>query len=594
MKKRLLCIVLVLILLTSLVLPADAVSKEEFNGTRSMQVTADWSDLENYINGGRTAFDQILRGNMPEWFMYKIHTQGRDVTCTFSFSFTSFEDYQKKLTQLIMRTPAILYSREDSLLLLESCKSFELLNFLEAALNHHACLSEKTLQEIFRLTQSSIEINGKSYDASDSVCIRPENQEEFLIDELSVKTETRRNYGFSRTITAQVKSGGDADALEAQFSQAGNAKIQKAEKTYQVSVSFDAASQAELVSKTMAALNSPTFISEQQKASDNNTVTVERTEFFDLDHLLREGGSFTYTYVYPSYCDNLISENGSAQISASTVTSRGESFVVYTYQRKLQFRSMDICTDLSSPSGKITRSITCTLPLDIAEEYHSAVTDRFKLNLVNGSVMDIYDEDDKRIYKISFSSFLHKEIEEFTAAILNDSSYKFKSSVSLLPYAEQEILDSFQTDDIISRIVPTDEITATYILPNLSRVSEIAGAEVSPDGSVITFRIRTKDKIHFQYQQLNMISLTVLMCAAVLLILILIFAGMRKKTKRAQKRARQTCASRRRSSGTAARSKFDGEQAAAASGQPLFCGNCGVRLAPGGCFCQNCGARIER
>ena len=152
MKKRFAYVFLAIILAASIVLPANAAARDEFSGTRSFQITADWSDLENYINGGRTAFDQILRGNMPEWFVYDIRTQGRDVTCTFSFSFSSFEDYQSKLATLIMRSPAILYSQEKDLLLMESCTPYDLLNFLENALNQHNCLSEKTLQEIFPLT----------------------------------------------------------------------------------------------------------------------------------------------------------------------------------------------------------------------------------------------------------------------------------------------------------------------------------------------------------------------------------------------------------------------------------------------------------
>lgn len=574
MKKRLLHIVLVLILLTSLMLPADAASKEEFTGTRSIQVTADWSDLENYINGGRTAFDQILRGSMPEWFAYEIHTQVRDVTCTFSFSFTSFEDYQKKLKQLIMRTPAILYSREDSLLLMESCTSFDLLNFLEAALNEKKCLSEKSLEEIFRLTGSTIEIHSQSYDAINGVCIRPEDSEAVLMDNLSVKTVTNKNYGFSRTITAQVKSGGDADELEKQFSLVGNAKVRKNEDSYEVSVSFNAASQADLVSKTMQCLNSPTFISETQTAYDHKMVTVERTEFFDIDHLLGDNGSFSYTYVYPSYCENVISEDGSAHIHDSSVTSEGESFIAYTYQRKLQFSSLEIYTDLSAPSGKITRTVICKVPLEIAEVFHRNVTDKLRLNLVNGSVMDISDEGDSRCYKITFSSFLHKEIEVFTASILDDPGYKFDSSLSKLPFAENKIQDIFRVDSPISQIVPADEIAVTYILPDSARVKEGIDADVSTDGSVVTFHIRSKDNISLSYRHMNIIGLTgpaVVICLTAFLIAMIVNRIRRR--------------SRKGGSGTAS---------PVTSHQVRFCGNCGSRLAPDGQFCQECGAKIQR
>lgn len=592
MKKRILCMFLTMLLAASVVLPANAAAGDEFSGTRSLQITADWSDLENYVNGGRTAFDQILRANMPEWFAYDIHTQGRDVTCTFSFSFTSFEDYQSKLAMLIMRSPAILYSREKDLLLMESCMSYDLLNFLENALNQHNCLLEKTLQEIFPLTGSSIDINGQVYDASAGVYIRPEESEAVLMDYLSVQTDTKKNNSYSRTITAQVGSGSDADDLERQFSGAGDPEVHKIEGGYEVTVSFEAVSQTELVSKTMQCLNAPTFISERQTPVDGKTVQVERTEFFDIDHLLEEEGVFSYTYNYPSYYDQPIPEKESIQIADSCVRAEGESFVIFTYQRKLQFSSLEICTDLSAPSGKITRTVILTLPLEIAEEYHKNVTDRLRLNLVNGSVMDIYDEGDKRYYQISFSSFLHREIEEFTASVLDDPKYKFDASFSWIPMAKNIIQESFQTDDMISHIVPADEITATYILPEWSNVKESGNAAYALTGSAVTFQIRSKDKISLVYRQVNMVGLGILIAGAVLVLVMILRVVRRIRGKAGRTRKARTKVPVP-SRGTE-RVVSGGNRSAAGSYQVRFCGECGTRIETEGNFCQECGARIER
>lgn len=588
MKKRFACVFLAIILAASIVLPANAAARDEFSGTRSFQITADWSDLENYINGGRTAFDQILRGNMPEWFVYDIRTQGRDVTCAFSFSFSSFEDYQSKLATLIMRSPAILYSQEKDLLLMESCTPYDLLNFLENALNQHNCLSEKTLQEIFPLIGSGIEINGQTYDASAGVYIRPEEAEAVLLENLSVDTSTKKNYAYSRVITAQVGSGSDADDLERQFSAAGEPEVHKIEGGYEVSVSFEAVSQEELVYKTMQCLNAPTFISESQTPVDGKTVQVERTEFFDVDHMLKEEGTFSYTYNYPSYYDQLIPEKESVQINDSYVQATGESFVIFTYQRKLQFSSVEILTDLSAPSGKITRVITCTLPLEIAEEYHKKVTDRLRLNLVNGSVLDIYDEGDRRYYQISFSSFLNKEIETFTAAILDDPKYKFDASLTWFPFAENQINDSFQTDDMISGIVPADEITATYILPELARVKEPAEAE----DSAVTFRIRSKDKVSLVYRQVHIIGLAILIAGTVLVLIMILTVVRRIRGKAGRAGKKRTKIS---SPGPGPkRTASSKSHSAAGSYQVRFCGECGTRIEADAYFCPECGSRIER
>ena len=588
MKKRFLTFLMVLVLLLSLPFHTQA-AEEEFSGTRTAAFTADWSDLENFVNGGRSAFSLILRSELPEWATYKLRTQGRDVTLTLSFSFDSLPDYKEKVAYLTLRTPSLICSQEDGLLLIENGTSIDLLSFLKAELDARNSLSEKTLDQIFALSDSRITINSEAYELTDGVCIHPDGMEFTPMDKLSVETQTAKNNAYTRTITATIDlnkgSSGDVEDLENQFNQVGEARVKREsgnERT--VSVTFEALSQAELERKTMLCLNAPTFISEQQAYLDNRTVSVERTEFFDLEQLLREEGTFYYSFSLPSYCENLSASDAQVQLSETCITAENTSFITCAYERPLQFSAVEIHTDMSSLFGKMERTILCTVPTTIADHYHNTIKEKLQLNLCNGSVLNIYDEAGMRHYEITFSAWRATDIEEFTIAVLNSSDYAFESQTSWIPFGKSEIADSYDADDLISRIVPAERMTASYTLSNLSvfakDMADAENAEIS--GKTITFQIRSGSGISIVYRQIHIIRCVLLLAAFVILLILVrrIIRTIRRFTARLRGK------------------KIPSEHPSRKKKQPaqpsvFFCPYCGERNTTANRFCHHCGRGLE-
>ena len=73
----------------------------EFKGTRNFSVLIDLSNLENYVNGGRTKLEYLIRVFKTDWVNIETLVNGINLEIKMSFEFSSYNDYINKLTMLL-------------------------------------------------------------------------------------------------------------------------------------------------------------------------------------------------------------------------------------------------------------------------------------------------------------------------------------------------------------------------------------------------------------------------------------------------------------------------------------------------------------
>ena len=576
MKRRLMAMLLACVLMISLPVCVGA-EESDISGVRTVEFKADWSDLENYVNGGRSHFDLILRSILPEWASYKLRSHNRNVTLTLAFSFDSLADYKDKVTELILRTPTLVCVQEaGGLLMIDNYTSFELLNFLEEQLKELECLSEMGLDQVFHLSSSSITVNSREYPLEDAVNIHPDDVHILQMDRLAIQTEMTENYGYKRTIVAGVdmtqEARRDISGLQEQFSQVGEVSVDReSDDERTISVTFEAANQAQLERKTMLCLNAPTFIAEHQTAAADGTIRVERTEFFDLEQLLRPDGEFFYSFDLPDYCKNTADRN---------ISARNTPFISCTYDRDLRFDAIEIHTDLSSLSGRINRTILCTLPADVAENFHESIKGEFEKHMCRGTVLDIYDEKGMRCYRFSYSAWRASDVEAFTAAILNNTAGIFEMESGWFPLCRGMIVESFDADTLFHGLLPVDRISSSYTLSDwsffLKSMAEVEGAELS--GRTVTFQIRSGSTMTVSFRYVPVVR-----CAVVLLLLLVVFVLLLW----AVRKIRRISAGRRRKEKTNGHSA--GHNRKQKTSGTSFCPYCGEKNIAESRFCGRCG-----
>ena len=519
-----------------------------FSGSRCVKFNADKSDLDNFIDGGRAAFDLVLRSSTPSWLSCELSSDGRDLSLTISFTFDTFEDYSAHLTELLVSAPNLVYSAGDEMLLLEGYSAPELLNFLQTILSSMNCLKEKQLSDIFHVVFNEITVNANTHTfEQDRISIRPQNDTAVVFDSLEISTAGKKSGAYSRTITVQIDASvsgeDDVNAVRKRFKKAGKVKdTELSGAVAEISVTFDAKSQKEMTAKTMACLSAADSVSEQQIYVDKSTVGVTRTEFFDLMELLRsEDTPFTYSFEYPSYYNSVSSEDDTVSVTETAVTSRNEAYITFYYERGFAFSSVEITTDMSELFGKKARTVTLTAPVDLAVFYHDRIKEELQEHMVRGTVIDIFDEGGNRYYKLSFSSWFIKEVENFSKSVMN-SPYSFDIYSSWLPFGECSLQESLTVNNLISDMAPADEITVRYSFPEIFRfmdtVYEDGNASVS-DNSVL-FSIGSTDAMRLEYRGIDIVKSTVLALALlVILVVALIVVIKIKKKRKKSKRKKQ-------------------------------------------------------
>lgn len=417
---------------------ADIQEDTEFFGSRCVRFAADKSDVDNFINGGRPALDLALRKSTPSWLVYKLASDGRDLSLTLSFDFESYEDYEKKLEQLLGHEPYNVYKNDGGIYLMESFNAEALLNFVGLTLNEEENLSEFQLNQIFSADENKMTLNSKDYVFERRVSINPDGAAAVKADALSVRTAVDSDGVYRRTIEMEIDTKyapeSDVDRAEEQFETLGDVKRETLSDTrYALSVEFEAQNIGGLSEKTMSGLNAAVSVSERESYKDDDTVSVARTEYFDTEALLRntsgeavafgaEGGTiepskFYFEFFYPEASDSLSSDNEAVTVADGYVAARDEAMITYNYEKPFSFSEVYMTTRKDSLFGKINREIVYKLPVTVAGAYHETVRAQFEKSLADGMVFDIYDEGTVRYYKISYSSYFQKDIIAFTDSI---------------------------------------------------------------------------------------------------------------------------------------------------------------------------------
>ena len=522
MKKAFRSFIIALLCISCFVTSATYTFAEEaieegitFSGKRSVVFLADKSNLDNFIDGGRSALDLILRNNSPEWLDTKTTADGRDVLISLEFSFGSFEDYRSKIGELLTRESSMILSYLDGIVLLEDYSPFELLEMTENTLEAIEFLNEKTLEELITLQSNDIEINSKLYSfGNEAIIIRPGNDELITFDLLEIDTLGNEDSSFTRKIT--VKPTKNEKMVKKRFSSVEDAKTDVSNGL--VTVEFNAADRTELCAKTIICLNSAAYITEDKKITKEDTMSVSCEEFIDTGVILTEGSSFSYSFTCPEHYKNINSDMISDSDSKMIVATDTDS-IRYSYEYGLIFTDVSISTDMTDLFGKITRTVTLSAPLDIASHLHEKTMKELKSRLPKGVTLSVYDKNDVKFYEFKYSAWFDSDVEDFTNKIF-DAEGTFKINPGIMPLQKGTVVETSSYESFLPNTNEIQIIKYSYKLPKSAKIfiSSAYEEEVTVNGTSITFNMAPFREFDFEYYRMNYVKM--ILCILVFIILL--------------------------------------------------------------------------
>ena len=192
-------------------------------------------------------------------------------------------------------------------------------------------------------------------------------------------------------------------------------------------------------------------------------------------------------------------------VTEKTISTEGISGVEFSYKTPLNFSSVDILTDMSSPFGKISRKITYKMPLEFAHLTHEAIKKSFTKDLPDGITLTMTDDEEFRVYEFTFSTYSTDELSELSAAALKGKS-KVSKEVSAAPFGSGVYTETLSVGKTVSGMsIGVESVTSEFILGS-GEVIKAKKADRDFEKESSTVRFTSDDnsvKVEFEYERFN-------------------------------------------------------------------------------------------
>ena len=523
LKKYIFIILLSLIALITFVTPIYAESEKDFKGTRSIAVAVDLSDLDNYVNGGRTYLEAMIRTSSVDWLNYSTSVEDMNLVISISFDFDSFDDYYEKVTYMLGYEPTIINNEN---MYVESFSTLEMINyFLDDMQENNLYNLETSEMNLFSEVSSNITFDtGTTYESKNQRINESDNQYENIFKSLEVTTTYNENY--EREISLQLDSFGEKDKknyqelIKKRCDDLGVECKVDDKGSIEFTINFEAKTENELSYYTMNILNIASGITTKQDYRKGGKIKVTFSEFIDIDTLLTEDGTFKYSFTGKDYYKMLGATDdeaeGYSEKDSTEYYSGRENTVSFEYSIPFEFEKITIITDLSNNYGKITRTIRMSTNISIAENMHEKIKESLTKVLQDGMTLNIYDEGSKRNYDIVFSGFSTNKINNMTSKLVNGTSdLEVKSKI--FPFLWSSVEDKIEISKICDLVEHYNNINLEYVFKSGTEIKDYEGNTYIIEANSTQFS--------FKYLDIEKI---VIICLVIIIILIIIIIIKKK------------------------------------------------------------------
>ncbi|MBR2290355.1 MAG: hypothetical protein IJ867_07255 [Clostridia bacterium] len=509
---------------------------KEFKGTRTIQVLADNSNFNNYLNGGRDAFNDIIRINQIDWLTIELEAEEVTLNINLSFAFDSYQDYLDKVSILLGYSPVIIHEENTYI---EGFSTKDLVNFLvDDMQGANMYLNDTENIEIFVSGESKIEFeDGTVLEAENERIKQQENSDVSLsLKRLKIDTSFDKEENlFTRKMEFEIETKSDSTLNSMKKSFINRCKEEnveyKNEETRKFTVEFSRSSEKDLASTTMILLNTASNIGMKEQYENGNKVQVTYSEYLDLQEILNEDAEFSYTFDVSDFEKVRLvdgaNENAGFTLEDNIIkVEEPKSAYKFSYQKDFEFDKVEIITDFSN-DWYITRTFRLRARTIIAQNVHEEIKKSLENGLPDGTTLNIYDEGAYRYYDIVIKGNVN-QINSLTAKI-TDGEANLKVSQMLLPFMPSKVEDTIQVEQICSYVENYNNIEQRYIFKQDTKLPdrEELVVEITDEGAPVVIQ---NGNVSITYKNFDKILFAKVLILVI--IVVVVFAIIKHKIKK--------------------------------------------------------------
>lgn len=344
---------------------------KDFSGTRTMSCTFSSRDFNTYFKGSKKDLNKLIKDSCPDALTYTSSSDGGNETYTFYLRFSSLDDYQKKVSDLLNFSPKITYEYGDSpfvngLIYKENFTSKDLMTWLYTALYEGKYIDKDSSSDLWDLKSTEISFLGKTYETADQINI--DEMTYVPLSSITIDTQTTKAGKLTRTIKFHIpQKTMDQNSGKIRSYFAGNDITWENTSNGKIlCVSFDANNFSDLAQKTRAVLHSKnSFGTYTTTCSKDNLLKlkIDYKESLDLSNFLQKKGSIPVTYTF----------NGK-QIFDGSIK---EKEITFTSTAQQSISKYEIATVWNN-SKDIRRKISLTFEKNITDRQLSVIKKQIK------------------------------------------------------------------------------------------------------------------------------------------------------------------------------------------------------------------------
>ena len=279
---------------------------KDFSGTRVMSCTFSSRDFNTYFKGSKKDLNKLIKESCPDALTYTSSSKDGNDTYTFRLRFSSFDDYKKKVSDLLNFSPEITYEYGDSpfvsgLIYKENFTSKDLMTWLYTALYEGKYIDKDSSSDLWNLKNTKISFLGKTYETADKIDI--DEMSYVSLSSIHIDTKTKKSGKLTRTIKfdlPQKTLDQNAGKIRSYF--AGNdITWENTSNGKTLCISFDANNFSDLAQKTRAVLHSKnSFGTYSSTCSKDNpfTLNINYKESLDVSHFIQKNQKVPVTYTF--------------------------------------------------------------------------------------------------------------------------------------------------------------------------------------------------------------------------------------------------------------------------------------------------------
>lgn len=279
---------------------------KDFSGTRVMSCTFSSRDFNTYFKGSKKDLNKLIKKSCPDALTYTSSSKDGNDTYTFRLRFSSFDDYKKKVSDLLNFSPEITYEYGDSpfvsgLIYKENFTSKDLMTWLYTALYEDKYIDKDSSSDLWDLKNTKISFLGKTYETADKIDI--DEMSYVSLSSIHIDTKTKKSGKLTRTIKfdlPQKTLDQNAGKIRSYFA-GNNITWKNTSDGKTLCISFNANNFSDLTQKTRAVLHSKNSFGTYSSTCSKDTpftLNINYKESLDVSHFIQENQKIPVTYTF--------------------------------------------------------------------------------------------------------------------------------------------------------------------------------------------------------------------------------------------------------------------------------------------------------